>query len=276
MTILDLGSSCDLKKDINSFRKFKVMIFELTDDLPLAILMRMVRIWSIVSELRITSSLPSLNFYTISFSKFFRHSSALVFSAFSLSPSMNSRSSRMSGRYCSRSMLGISLRTLIHLMRNCLMTGFMLLNLDLRIIMNYLMLNSYWLSELRRAELRAVCRAESRNLAALRVSSSRSVILPMMLSKILLNILRIFYSRAWQMKYRDLRAVYLTLCSCSFRVYRMMLTMGSANLSMASALAALMPKVMEVSASRPDFFLLKSPTEMYFSLKKVMNFSICA
>lgn len=55
----------------------------------------------------------------------------------------------------------------------------------------------------------------------------------------------------------------------------MISTIGSANLSIATGLT-FSPKVMEVRASRPAFFLLKSLTETYFSLKKIMNFYIWA
>lgn len=50
--------------------------------------------------------------------------------------------------------------------------------------------------------------------------------------------------------------------------------MGYANLSTASEFT-LIPKMIDVKASSPAFFLLKSLTDMYFYLKKLMNFYIC-
>ena len=52
-----------------------------------------------------------------------------------------------------------------------------------------------------------------------------------------------------------------------------MSTMGYANLSTASEFT-LMPKIIEVKAYSPAFFLLKSLTDIYFYLKKLMNFYI--
>ena len=142
--IFTFGSSCDLKKEIRSFRKLRVVILELTWDFPFAILIKIVRIWLIVASFMIDSSFPSMNFSAISFSKFFKHYSALILSCFYLSPNINNKSSSISGRYCSKSTLTISLRTFIHRMRNCRIAGFMLLNLDLRIPMNYFILKSSW------------------------------------------------------------------------------------------------------------------------------------
>jgi hypothetical protein len=105
--IFTFGSNCDLKKDMSNLIKFNVVIFEFTCDLPFATLISIVKIWSIVVKLRIDSNFPYKNFYTIYFSKFLRHSSALVFKDFYLSPNMNNKSSRISGKYCKRSTLTI-------------------------------------------------------------------------------------------------------------------------------------------------------------------------
>jgi hypothetical protein len=65
--ILTLGSSWFLKKNIRSLRKFNVVILELTCDLPLAIFINIVKIWSIMVKLITDYSLPYKNLSAIYF-----------------------------------------------------------------------------------------------------------------------------------------------------------------------------------------------------------------
>ena len=72
----------------------------------------------------------------------------------------------------SKSTVTISFSALTHFIKNCFIVGFILLNLDFRICINYFILKSWLLSELVRAELRMVLRAESTNYNAFFVYSS--------------------------------------------------------------------------------------------------------
>jgi hypothetical protein len=85
-------------------------------------------------------------------------------------------------------MLMISFKDTIHLIRNSRTPGFLNLSFTFTISMKPSRSNSCRPSAELRAEVRMVCSDLSKKLAALRTTSSRSLILPISRSKITLNI----------------------------------------------------------------------------------------
>lgn len=65
--IFILGSSWFLKKDIKSFKKLSVVILEFTCDLPFAIFIKIVKIWSIIDKFITDYNLPYKNLSAIYF-----------------------------------------------------------------------------------------------------------------------------------------------------------------------------------------------------------------
>lgn len=92
---LGLISTWALKKEKKSLNQIRVVNLVKLEDLPLATFIRIEIVLLMVYSFMYCYNLPSWNFSFISLSKLFKHSYVLFLKFFSLSPSINSKSSKI-------------------------------------------------------------------------------------------------------------------------------------------------------------------------------------
>lgn len=162
---------------------------------------------------------------------------------------------------------------MIHFIRNYLTPGFIDFIFVLIIFINPSRSKSDLPSGELRADVKIVCIDLSKKFAAFLTTYYRSLILPIIFSKIKLNILIILSSNVFAMQYNDLRAANLTLCYGSFKQSKIVITMGCANFVIPYG-QFFSPLIIPGIASNPAVFLFKSIDLIYLSFIYAIILSI--